>query len=61
MSLEWVGRHLLQGELQEGADEAAAHLGHQAEESGEVQFNVGWIEDSLKYKLVIDPAPASWI
>ena len=41
MSLEWVGRHLLQGELQEGADEAAAHPGHQAEESGVVQFNVG--------------------
>ena len=36
-----AGRHLLQGELQEGADEAAAHPGHQAEESGEVQFNVG--------------------
>ena len=35
-----VGTHLRRCVLQDGADEAAAHLGHQSEESGEVQFNV---------------------
>ena len=48
-----VGTHLRRCVLQDGDDEAAAYLGHQAEESGEVQFNVGFVEDSLKYKLVI--------
>ena len=35
-----VGTQLRRCVLQDGADEAAAHPGHQAEESGVVQFNV---------------------